>query len=511
MRLFAEFPSLSRVAPSYSFGFLMPLSLECPHCQGAVSVADHAAGKRVKCPHCEKTFLAPGVAASSNDDDDWLKLDSDPAPAQPPTQAPPPKPTPTASKPKPPAQPPKKSTPGSVPTLSADDEALLAEFATDLDEFTAEIEAPPAPLASAPVAIPKGATPAASTPAPTTSVEFATEYRVSCKICGSLLYAKAAQAGKTVKCTDCHSPITIPPAPRVRKDTKVEMDSAPTFQLEDRAVHKRTDPYKKSASDLLEEASREETVTPAPSYTDTPDVKEWFRNVFGIFKDLGVLAHWGGLSTLASVAVCIALLGESKILIMGLFPVGFFLSVLTVCCGFAILQAVANNEDSITDWPTLDPFAWLDQLFVALAAAGVAAVPAWGICHFLIGPSLLSVAITMFSVFAIFPFVVLSMLDMNSAFVPFSSEVARSVTKCEEAWGGFYFSSAALFVGTFFTFALASSFGQPAASVVSIFVGVGAVFCYFSMIGRLAYAIGQAVNAPPMENDIDRSRPTDAY
>jgi len=26
------------------------------------------------------------------------------------------------------------------------------------------------------------------------------------------------------------------------------------------------------------------------------------------------------------------------------------------------------------------------------------------------------------------------------------------------------------------------------------------------MLGRLAYAIGQSINAPPMENDIDRTR-----
>jgi hypothetical protein len=116
----------------------------------------------------------------------------------------------------------------------------------------------------------------------------------------------------------------------------------------------------------------------------------------------------------------------------------------------------------------------------------------------------------MLSVYFLFPFILLSMLDMNSAFVPFSPEVARSVTRCEEAWGGFYFSSGLVFVGLFLTFALASTMSPPVAAAISIFAGVGVTFCYFSMIGRLAYAIGQAVNAPPMKNDVDRTRRSDA-
>ena len=101
------------------------------------------------------------------------------------------------------------------------------------------------------------------------------------------------------------------------------------------------------------------------------------------------------------------------------------------------------------------------------------------------------------------------MLDMNSAFVPFSPEVARSVTKCQESWGGFYFSSGLLFIGLFLGFALASNSTPAVTAVVSIVAGIGVTFSYFSMIGRLAFAIGQAVNAPPMKNEIDRTRQTE--
>ena len=64
----------------------MPQTVNCPQCNGAVSVSDQAAGKRVQCHKCSKQFLAPGIVASSNDDDDWLSLDdNDEAPLAPPT------------------------------------------------------------------------------------------------------------------------------------------------------------------------------------------------------------------------------------------------------------------------------------------------------------------------------------------------------------------------------------------------------------------------------------------
>ena len=211
---------------------------------------------------------------------------------------------------------------------------------------------------------------------------------------------------------------------------------------------------------------------------------------------------------LAAVPAYVALSFDNPVLILGLMAAGFFLGAIVVACGFAILQSVANEEESVSEWPVFDPMAWLGQLFVAVAAAFVAAAPAWFASTFVFGPSLTSAAITMVSVYAIFPFVILSMLDMESAFVPFSPEVARSVSKCEEAWGGFYFSSGLLFVGLFLFFTLTSTLGGPGGAVLAIFVTIALTFVYFSMIGRLAYAIGQSVNAPPMKNDIDRDQHT---
>ncbi len=509
----------------------MSQSLQCPRCNGSVTVADHAAGQRVKCPHCQQTFLAPGIASTGNDDDDWLTLDEVPDVA-------PPKPSPNLpSKPKAPAEDftaPAPSTPpsaGSGKAFSPEEEALLAEFASDLDDFTAEIDSPPPPFRPAPVspgptAGPIGPTKptapvtpvgvprsdASSKPQPVAEpVEYANEYRVTCNTCGSFLYAKASQAGKTVKCSDCYSPVLIPSPPKVRKKFEVNLEEAESFTFEPNPkVERRPDPYQKSADDLLEQAAREEVVNTKPTYDDTPNVFEWLKGIFSPFKDLGVLAHLLGLIVLGCVPAVIVLTIDSPILVLGLFPAGFFLALLTISCGLAILQSVANDEPSVSDWPTLDPGAWLGQLFLVAAAATVAAVPTWIICMLILGPELLSVAITMLSIYVFFPFVLLSMLDMNSAFIPFSSEVARSVTKCEEAWGGFYFSSGLLFIGLFLIFSTATAAMSPVSgAILAIAAAVAGAFMYFGMIGRLAYSIGQAVNAPPRHDEVDRTRHTD--
>jgi hypothetical protein len=288
----------------------------------------------------------------------------------------------------------------------------------------------------------------------------------------------------------------------------MNVENAQTFQLEETATRERVDPFRKSAEELLEQAEQSEEEEPEPSF-DTPEIRQWALKVFGIFFDPGVLAHWVGLSMLAAFPAYFALWLESKILILGLFPGAILFAVLVVACGFAIMVSLANNRPTVSDWPTMDPVGWFDQMFVALAAAGLAAIPAWAIGHLFFQPGLMAIALTMFSVYALFPFFLLSMLDMGSVMMPFSPEVARSVSRCQEAWGGFYFSAGLLFAGLFLCFTALSGTPPAGAAVVGIIATVAVAFMYFAMIGRLAYAIGQAVNDPPGQYNVDHSRPSE--
>ena len=514
----------------------MPQQVQCPKCAQSVTVDEQSAGKRLRCPHCSKEFLAPGIVASSSDDDDWLALETDPSPvAEPPALFEPPLTNDLTGS----LELPRTTEQPAVDDLAVDDDSEnskesdtpndLSVFGSALQEFTSGVESLPSPESGngeegafadlppmdsnptpmssfpsdssvAPSSSPPMSNPPTSAPT-AESAEYATEYRVRCKTCDSLLYAKASQQGRYITCGDCHSKVKVPPPPKVKKKKSIDIENAQTFHFEDAPERPRTkDPFQKSAEELLDEAARETKVEPVPN-TDNPDVREWAKDVFGIFLDPGVMVRWIGLSTLGAIPAYIAIWSESQVLYLGLIIGGILLTAMTVIYGFAIMQSVANQCEQVEHWPESDPGAWADELLLAICAFALAGGPIWTIVMVTSGFSLLGLAATLLSIFALFPFIVLSMLDMRSIFSPFSPEVARSVTKAQEAWGALYLSSGILFFG-FFVFATLLSTSAPAAGTsVAVFAAVAVVFCYFGMIGRLAYQVGQEVNQPGMSVD----------
>lgn len=496
--------------------------MQCPRCHRAVTVAAGSANRQVKCPHCEQPFKVPGAAQSASDeDDDWLNLDDSPPPsrsssdAENATRR-------SSSPPRPQRVPGEQRSSTSAPQLSEKDRALLAQFEDDdFGDLSGGSEPAAPPSASAPREEPAASPndpffdddlpPANPSPPPAAQpTEYLTEYRVKCPLCGSILYAKAAQAGKQIKCPDCHHDIKVPPPPKKPKKYTVDLDQVETYRFGGDDVRQRpSDPFRKSAQELLDAAEKEDVEEAEPDY-DTPKIGEWAKSVFGIFLQPGVAVYWILLSLFAAVPAYVALKLEHPVLVMGLFPAGFFFATLVVACGFAILESVANQEESVTQWPVLlDPTEWIPPLFLALAALALPGIPAWILGQMLFGPDLAAVSVTMIAVYLLFPFVLLSMLDMQSVMMPFSPEVARSVTRCEESWGGFYFSSGVMFFSLFMVFVFSTMMSPPIGAIFAIFATVAVVFIYFAMLGRLAYSIGQSVNEPPMVNDIDRSRRSD--
>ncbi len=542
----------------------MPLNLQCPKCNQDVSVGDSSAGKRVRCPHCQKEFLAPGFAATQNDDDDWLSLDSDDSAARAPIAQ---------------GVPVAELADGSADVASDDefdevelvevdvdvedvvgedeDAVVLSKFGKALDEFTSEVEPLPTggpktadPFDGLPPPDQSGAQPVVKssvgeidaefmipdlpapaeipghdvlpldesfstpldddlgpdvgpdfrTPPPTADdVEYASEYRVKCNICGSILYAKARQAGKTIRCNDCHSDVKVPRPPKVKQKPKIDVENARTFSFEETSVpeKKREDPFRKSARELLDEAEKSEDETPGEYRDpDIPSMREWAMNVFGIFLDIGVIAHWLGLSILGGIPAAIVLSIGQPLLYALSAALALVFITLTIACGFAIMQSVANKHETVENWPEADPSAWFDDLVVAVSAVALAAAPMLTLTSFAFGPGLTSTALTMMSIYLTFPFFVLSMIDMQSIFTPFSPEVARSVTRCQEAWGALYLSSGLLFFGLFLFFVMISSASAGPAAAIAVAATIAVTFSYFSMIGRLAFAIGQPVNDP---------------
>ncbi|QDS91481.1 hypothetical protein FF011L_02110 [Roseimaritima multifibrata] len=462
------------------------------------------------------------------DDDDWLNLDQPLPAAGPPQQEPAsvPKPVvkaphaanvppaaivpPAATVPAVPASPPAAKTPATpaADDLFADD-FPLSEPASDL----------PAPAANGSGgafddgdwsalqgAMPEGAefdpfgasTTSNADPLAAEMLgedDVVTDFRVTCPICASITYARPNQVGKQIKCSDCYSKFVVPPPPKPKKVYKPDIENAEVFQVSDSGASGKdyTSPFHKSARELLQEA--EDAGFEEEESYENPDVKNWFLSVFRIFLDVQVPVHWMFLSLVGTMIGLIAWAFRDA---MFLLPMSFgvltlFFWAFVCACGFSVMESVSNNAKKVAAWPYMDPAEWFGQMVTVWAAAGMCIGPVLILSILTIGLHPLTVLFGMFALFIFFPFVLMSMLDSESIFIPFSLEVTKSVTRCQEQWGVLYLTSGLLFTGLFFMYLVCFFLpGWMAVGLVN-FITVGGLFAYFAMLGRLAYAIGYVV------------------
>ena len=164
-----------------------------------------------------------------------------------------------------------------------------------------------------------------------------------------------------------------------------------------------------------------------------------------------VVGRWLQLSLWGTVAFCISgitagsLEGFAAIagVYLLLLAISFALAWLGLAfaCGLAILCDTAAGSDHVYEWP--DPWMYLDWLgdvffivnsaaFILAAVAGVAWLLVSGGC---------SISATAWggaaATLALFPFVLLSMLEQGSRVVPFSPLVFRSLGRHWQAWTAF--------------------------------------------------------------------------
>ena len=176
----------------------MPQTLQCPHCEGTVGVAEDDLGAHLTCPHCDRDFLAPQLTSRltshqvSSEDEDWLNLDEKPKTEQLPVDSPAAEAEPAA--------------PGSTSFDTWD----LPDFVDDGPPVVAAAKAQESVTEFAD--------------------EFVDEFRITCRTCGTPTYVKAKQAGRTIRCVDCHSDIKVPPPPkRPQSETATAQRASASF------------------------------------------------------------------------------------------------------------------------------------------------------------------------------------------------------------------------------------------------------------------------------------------
>ncbi|WP_143543691.1 hypothetical protein [Rhodopirellula sp. MGV] len=436
-----------------------------------------------------------GQGGASAEDEDWLSLDNTPPAAA------------TGGSDTVSAQPVAPSG-----TLPADDED---PFVSD-DPFTLEpvVERPTAdnPFDSLPDLSSfgdqfAGSNMAASHPGNAEPpVEYEDDFRVRCPVCESMISVTASQSGKTIKCGDCHSDVRIGKPPRKKQKQSPSLETAATFRFSEAKEGKRpSDPMQRSAEQLLAEASREEPdeEQQLAMAFDAPSMVDWLKSVFGIFLDVGVLVHLLGLSVI--LAVPAAVISPYPKLSILLLPLGLLGTTLAVSCGFAILFSVANDADRVEDWPTVDPASWFDMLWLVIAATAISVGPAYVISTVFAATPIMTLSLVMFCVFTAFPIILLSMLDMETVTMPFSADVAKSLTRCQDDWGVFYFATGSLFAMLFGYFIFCPE--TPIGLGIGIVLAIVVVFLYFAILGRLAVAISGVVELGSLESPADDEEP----
>ena len=210
-----------------------------------------------------------------------------------------------------------------------------------------------------------------------------------------------------------------------------------------------------------------------------------------------MIIHFFGLSLL--LALPAALTYAYPVFAIGMLPLAMIGATLTVACAFAIMFGVANEHKRIEDWPTVDPTGWFESLALVVSATAMAVGPAYIVGVIFGAPAVLVIGLVMFSVYVAFPIILLSMLDMQSITSPFSPDVSKSITRCQEDWGAFYFSAGALFACLFGYFIMCSY--TPASVAIGVVLSIAVVFMYFAMLGRLALAIGEVVDLSALDAD----------
>jgi hypothetical protein len=159
----------------------------------------------------------------------------------------------------------------------------------------------------------------------------------------------------------------------------------------------------------------------------------------------------------------------------------------------AVLGDTAAGADEVGHWPNAAAFVdWAGNTFFVINSLAMAGSAGYGLGWLLLRAKLRG-DIAMIAVpVMLFPLVLLSMLEVNSPFVPLSRAVLRSLAPHWRAWIGFYLESILLLAATGGV-AIAAMLPQSPFLAIPILAltTVASSMVYFRLLGRLAWCCAQ--------------------
>jgi DNA-directed RNA polymerase subunit M/transcription elongation factor TFIIS len=328
--------------------------------------------------------------------------------------------------------------------------------------------------------------------------------------CGTRLHALAAEAGHALICPDCGRPVTVPspahkrPKPDPTKEISGPYDTRARTADEPRspAFHRPQVRFAGRFSQMLDEHGRLPPSRPPPRWPLVSGVftfpwrhgtwAKWFwlsagampiacMGQLGWYMARDIVAG-GGLGAIGSAILSPILVATAVCLALGWTGV-FAINLLT------ILADTAAGADDVETWP--DPSAFLDwagSTFFVINSLALSVAAGNGLDWLLSQLELPGGYAMVGMPVVLFPLVLLSMLEVNSPFVPLSKTVCRSLLRNCRAWIGFYLETSLLLAATggIVIAALLPGSLLLAIPLVALTM-VASLMIYFRLLGRLAW------------------------
>lgn len=325
----------------------------------------------------------------------------------------------------------------------------------------------------------------------------------NCKVCGTRVTPKAKNAGRTLKCPDCETPIQLPTMEQyleIRRAQALQEPRQPE-PVEPYAMREKVERAEATISVFRELAKiKREEAPPPPAST-------FFSNVFEFpWKTPDALIRWGLLTagfTITGVILALNLTLVDAYGTAGMVAVGFFM-LAQICfavwslayassCTMSILHDTSAGFDRVEGWPDGGWRDWMSDLmavgYIFLVSGFVSVIPARVLEPVIGFQSPLVLIIQSF----VFPIALLCGLDAESIWLPWSGTVVRSLKIIPRDWLIFY-GLTLLVVGVGDGFLLACLIGPDSYWLFGVMLGpvlASQCFIFARLLGRLAWRIGE--------------------
>ena len=281
------------------------------------------------------------------------------------------------------------------------------------------------------------------------------EISFHCKVCGSLLNSSRSQIGTETSCPDCYSKFRVPNSPPKKKPSEVKLDSdlaSVTFSPIDSLSVQGTNSPSEKTKEILDRAEQtlEMERDEFEHLNGTFDTKQWMGFLFGFLRDPLVIVAAIGIGVITGVWF-IAMAGTQVFILRLAILVLFCVPIAgAICmCGLAVLTMAANRASRVVEWPFTRLSESIGECSIVMASIMAASIPG-GILAVALSSlnahPMVALAFVLIGIWGLTPILLLSMINNNSIFEPYSKAVLNSIKSHSEAWGAMYMQTAAALV-----------------------------------------------------------------